>query len=105
MRTYSLRPDHERGGSKANGFASILGIDLTTIDYAIQVMQAGIASTPIALVEPRPSEAVFCLVQFRVAGLGRYSHRTALMRTGWHLAGPTARPRLVTAYLRPRGRK
>jgi hypothetical protein len=105
LRDYSLEADHERGGPKAKGFRVILGVDSASIDYLDERIGDGINSTAIALVEPREASAAFCLVVFRIAGPERYSHRTAWLRTGWIFSGPAERPRLVTAYLRPEGRR
>jgi len=105
LRTYSLVHAHEVGGPKANGFLVILGIDLDSLDYLIAEIQAGITHTPISKVEPKKAGAMGCTVKFRIAGVGRYSHRWSWLRTGWNLDGPGARPRLSTAYLRGRERR
>jgi hypothetical protein len=102
LRTYSLVHDHAYGGPKANGFSVILGIDLASIDYLIEEIRAGITHTPISKLEEKKADAMGCTVEFRIAGVGRYSHRWAWLRTGWHLAGPGAPPQLSTAYLRGR---
>jgi hypothetical protein len=105
LRTYSLVHDHEVGGPKANGFLIMLGIDLESIDYLIAEIEEGITHTPISKVEPKKAGAMGCTVKFRIAGVGRYSHRWSWLRTGWNLDGPEARPRLSTAYLRGRERR
>lgn len=105
LRTYSLDLTHKDGGPKANGFIVMLGIDLAAIGYLSQEIRAGIKRNRISLVEARTAEEVFCLVHFRIAGPGRYSHRVAQIRTGWIYDRPAARPRLVTAYLRPKERR
>ncbi|MBS1881610.1 MAG: hypothetical protein JSS97_01480 [Actinobacteria bacterium] len=100
LRTYSLVIDHERGGSKANGFLKMLGIGMDSIDHLEAQIRAGIAMTPVAVVRPGQPGAMLCTVQFRIAGPGRYIDRTASLRTGWELTGPMERPRLTTAFLR-----
>jgi hypothetical protein len=100
LRTYSLELGHEEGGPKANGFLVMLGIDIRSIDYLEREIMIGIAHTPISVVRFPEPEVVVCTVQFRIAGPGRYSHRTASLRTGWKLAGPAAPPRMTTAFLR-----
>jgi hypothetical protein len=102
LRTYSLVPGHEVGGPKANGFQRMLGIDLESIHYLIAEIEVGITHTPISKVEAKKAGAMGCTVKFRIAGVGRYSHRWAWLRTGWRLDGPGAQPHLSTAYLRGR---
>jgi hypothetical protein len=75
LRTYSLVHDHEVGGPKANGFLVILGIDLESVDYLIAEIEDGITHTRISKVEPKKAGAMGCTVKFRIAGVGRYSHR------------------------------
>jgi hypothetical protein len=103
LRKYCLVLGHERGGPKANGFAVMLGIDLDAIQYLERQIRIGIAVSPISQVRGRGPDAVGCAVDFRIAGTGRYSHREAWVRTAWHLEGPEARPRFITAI--PRGRR
>jgi hypothetical protein len=100
LRSYSLKIDHEVGGPKAKGFSEMLGIDLDSIDYLARQIRIGIIRTPISSVRPLPSGAFSCAVQFRIAGLERYSHRTASLRTAWALDRPTSPPRMTTAFLR-----
>jgi hypothetical protein len=100
LRRYSLALDHEDGGPKANGFLVMLGIDLMDIDYLAREIRIGITHTPISAVTLVAPDEARCTVQFRIAGPGRYSHRTASLRTGWVVASPTARPRMTTAFLR-----
>lgn len=100
LRAYSLVTDHQDGGPKANGFLVMLGITVDSIDYLERQIRLGIAATPISVVRPGPPGGVHCTVQFQIAGPGRYSHRTASLRTGWELTGPMERPRLTTAFLR-----
>jgi hypothetical protein len=105
LRRYSLVLEHKVGGPKAKGFLEMLGISLASIDYLAQEIRVGIAHTPISGVRLDGPEEASCLVQFLIAGPGRYSHRTASIRTAWKVEGPSARPRMVTAYPRDeRGR-
>jgi hypothetical protein len=103
LRAYSLALDHRRGRSKAKGFRDMLGIELDAIDYLERQIRAGIAIAPISAVRLYEPESVGCTVDLQIAGIGRYSHRRAWVRTGWRLDEPGARPRLTTAI--PRGRK
>jgi hypothetical protein len=105
LRTYSLKLDHKHGGPKAKGFSKMLGIDLAAIDYLEQEIRTGIALIPISKVRLKEPGAAACTVEFRIAGLGRYSRRTALLRTGWQVNGPDARPLMTTAYLRDKERR
>jgi hypothetical protein len=102
LRGYSLALGHERGRAKANGFAIMLGIEPESVDYLELQIREGISSTPISAVRSGASGGVICTVQFQIAGHGRYSHRTASLRTAWVLATSTAPPRLITAFLRGR---
>lgn len=103
LRNYLLVLDHEIGGSKANGFITMLGINLDTIGYLESRIRVGIAVTPISSVRLYEPDAVGCAVDFQIAGVGRYSRRRAWVRTAWRLDGPDARPRFSTAI--PLGRK
>ncbi|MGH2938502.1 MAG: DUF6883 domain-containing protein [Solirubrobacterales bacterium] len=103
LRNYTLVLDHEDGGPKAKGFRDMLGIEIAAIDYLVDQIVTGIAVTPISAVRPRKPDAVACTVEFRIAGIGRYSHREAWVRTGWRLDEPGARPRFSTAI--PRGKR
>lgn len=100
LRSYSLVIDHKRGGPKANGFLRMLGMGLDSVDYIEQEIRRGIANTPISLVRPGDSDGFRCTVIFRIAGPDRYSHRKALLLTGWMLAKPGARPFMTTAFPR-----
>ncbi len=77
LRTYSLVHTHEVGGPKANGFLIMLGIDLESIDYLAAEIEDGIAHTAISKVELKKADTCGCTVKFRIAGVGRYSHRWA----------------------------
>jgi hypothetical protein len=103
LRTYALVLDHVDGGPKANGFLTMVGIDMGAIDYLEQQIRAGIQVTPISKVKTGTAGTMKCTVQFRIAGPGDYSHRTANLRTVWELAGPADRPRLINAI--PRGKE
>jgi hypothetical protein len=100
LRDYSLVTDHKAGGPKANGFWRMLKIDIDSIDHLEREIRAGISCTPVSLVRMKEPDLAACVVQFLIAGPGRYSHRTASLRTVWDLDGPTAPPRLITAFLR-----
>ncbi|HEX4307903.1 MAG TPA: hypothetical protein VHZ54_17845 [Solirubrobacterales bacterium] len=95
----NLDPEKPRAWGKANGFSKMLGIDHRSIAYLTRVICDGIRCNAISEVRAAPTVGYNCLVQFRIAGTGRYSHRTAGIRTVWHLAAPDSCPRLVTAYL------
>lgn len=92
LRNYSLVHDHEEGGPKADGFRQMLGIGLESIDYLEQEIRCGIAINPISLVTPGDSDGFRCTVIFRIAGTGRYSHRTAPLLTSWMVASPGQGP-------------
>jgi hypothetical protein len=96
----NLDPDKPRAWGKANGFLKMLGIGLDSIYYLECQIRRGIATTPMAAVEPGRPGALICTVQFRIAGTGRYIDRTASLRTHWELTGPLERPRMTNAFLR-----
>jgi hypothetical protein len=104
---YSLNLDPEKpdAWAKANGFSKMIGIDLRSIDYLERQIRKGIALTPISLVEMREPDVAACTVEFRIAGTGRYSHRTAFLRTGWRVYGWNSRPLMTTAFLRDKKRR
>jgi hypothetical protein len=103
LRDYCLVPDHKVGGSKANGFLRMLGIDLTGIEYLERHIRIGIADNPISEVRPKKAGAFGCAVYIRIVGVGRYSHRRAWVLTVWQLDAPGSPPRLISAI--PRGRE
>jgi len=103
LRGYCLALDHKDGGSKANGFLTMLGIDLTAIGYLDRHIRIGITDNPISEVRRKKAEAFDCAVYIRIPGIGRYSHRSAWVLTVWQLDTPGSQPRFITAI--PRGRK
>ena len=103
LRDYCLVLDHEDGGPKANGFLKMLGIDLTAIEYLDRRIRIGITDNPISEVRKKKAGAFGCAVYIQIAGVGRYSHRRAWVRTAWQLDGPGSPPRLISAI--PRGRR
>jgi len=99
---YSLNASHKRGGTKALGFSSMLGITIAEVDYLETVIRRGIRAAPIIAVRPNPPYGVKCLVEFPLRGLGARSHRTVNLRTVWQFASPASPPRLLTAFPKPR---
>lgn len=83
LRTYSLNLRNPKSWPKANGFSVMVGLDLTAIEYVEQQILRGILMTPIRTVRAKPAVGYHCAVQFQIAGKGRYSHRTAELRTVW----------------------
>ena len=81
----------------------MLGIDLAAIEHLESQIRHGITVCPISQVRTDGPGAVGCAVDFWIAGIGRYSHREAWVRTAWKLDRPDARPRFITAI--PRGRR
>ncbi|MGN6557184.1 MAG: DUF6883 domain-containing protein [Solirubrobacterales bacterium] len=67
---YSLALDHESGGAKALGFARLLGITISSLDYLEVKIRAGICVTPIAVVRENEPHGVTCLVEFRSVASG-----------------------------------
>src|SRR5262245_56367656 len=102
LATYSLDRDHPLGGPKARGFAVILGITASSIDYLEAQVCSGVLGAPIASVRPNPPYGVSCVVEFQLQGVGDYHRRVANLRTVWTLKNRNSRPRLANAYLRPR---
>jgi hypothetical protein len=102
LREYSLAPDHRGGSGKARDFFACLGLELSALHYLEGEIKKGISWTPVRSVR-ETSFGFHCAVQFPIAGTGRYSHRTAELRTAWELTHPAARPRMITAF--PIGKK
>lgn len=98
---YSLNAAHGDGGPKARGFERVLGVTIADIDYVEAAIGEGIAATPITSVRDNAPYGVNCVVDITVRGLGERENRLAALRTVWELTGAAARPRLVSAYLKP----
>jgi len=98
---YALNESHEVGGPKARGFRRVLGITIAEIDYLEAAIAEGIARTPISSVRDNAPHGVNCVVDLAVRGVGERRGRLAAVRTVWELTGAQARPRLVSAYLKP----
>lgn len=98
---YALDPAHKDGGPKAKGFATILGITLSDIDYLENTIRTAILQAPVSNVYIRARYGAQCEVKFPIAGLGAKSDRTVQVITGWEYADPGGPPRMTTAYLKP----
>jgi hypothetical protein len=85
---YSLDPTHERGRSKARGFAAILGITIDSIDYLEAEIRQGVQRYPIKAVVDNPPYGWNYVVDFPLWGIGHYSGREANVRTVWELIAP-----------------
>lgn len=96
---YSLDAAHKRGGPKAQGFESILGITIRDIGYLEGAIQTGILVVPVGAVRNGATGGFNCAVEVPVRGRGEKSGRTVAVRTAWELADAAATPRLVTAYI------
>jgi hypothetical protein len=100
LASYSLEPRHPRGGSKAVGFALILGITSRALDYLEVEIYAGILDAPITSIRDNPPYGVSCVVEFPLRGVGDHQNRVANLRTVWELLGAGSCPRLVSAFLK-----
>lgn len=100
LETYSLNPEHRWGGPKARAFRA-LGITRGATDYLETEILTGVRRFPVTGVRFNPPFGYNCVVEFPLQGLGLFSNRTATLRTVWELTVEGARPRLVTAFLRP----
>lgn len=98
---YSLNAAHEDGGPKARGFERILGITIGDAEYLEAAILAGIEHMQIESTRDNAPYGVNCVVDVPVAGVGEKSARVVEVRTIWELTDATARPRLVSAYVRP----
>jgi len=101
LAAYSLDLTHESGGAKALGFARVLGITLSSLDYLEAAIRAGIRVTPIAVVRENEPHGVTCLVEFPLRGIGIHRYRVVPLRTVWEIRDQDSPPRLVTAFLKP----
>lgn len=99
---YSLNASHKRGGTKALGFSSMLGITIAEVDYLEIAIRRGIRAAPVVAVRPNPPYGIKCVVEFPLRGLGERRHRTVNLRTVWQFTSPTSPPRLLTAFPKPR---
>lgn len=99
--TYSLDVSHADGGPKAEGFAQILGITITSIGYLEQAIHRGIRKTAISSVRWNPPYGFNCVVEFQLRGIGAHSGRAVPLRTIWELDSPSSPPRLLNAFLKP----
>jgi hypothetical protein len=97
---YSLNRNHQDGGWKAYGFDSILGITLDHVDDLEREIRIGIRRTPITSVS-LSAYGMRCVVEFPVRGVGDLGARRINLRTVWQFSDPHARPRLLTAFLKP----
>ncbi len=97
---YSLDMSHPHGGSKAHGFALILGVTIDSISVVEAAIRSSILYTPIASTRPNPPYGTNCVIEFPLRGIGRYSERIVLLRTIWEFAFPGSPPRLVSAFLK-----
>lgn len=101
LATYSLAIDHRDGGPKAKGFASILGISITEIDYLEEQIYAAILKAPITELRQNLPYGVNCVIDFPLQGVGPRHEIIANVRTIWLVSGPASPPRLVSALLKP----
>lgn len=99
LAAYCLDLDHEVGGTKARGFARILGIGIADIAYLVQELHTGLRDAPVTDVRDNTPYGVLCEVRIPVRGLGQHAGRVELVTTGWELRGADDSPRLVTAYI------
>jgi Domain of unknown function (DUF6883) len=97
LASYSLRLEHARGATKAQGFVRVLAITLDDLDYLADALRQGVLKAPVSAVRDRPDQRVVCEVVVEVGGLGDQSDRVATVLTSWHLRWDGDAPRLVTA--------
>jgi hypothetical protein len=97
---YSLDRNHPDGGWKAHGFGSILGITVDHVDHLEREIRIGIRRTPITSVS-LSAHGIKCVVEFPVRGVADLKARQVNLRTVWQFSDPCARPRLLTAFLKP----
>ncbi len=83
------------------GFERILGVTRDDVDYVEQSIQIGILKAPVDSIRQNPPFGVNCVVQFPIQGIRHKRSRIANLRTTWILVDAAARPRLLTAFLRP----
>lgn len=99
LASYSLNPEHERGGPKARGFERILGVTIDDLDYLGAAIESGIAEQAVTAVRDNEPFGFLCEVNVPVRGIGQEAP-TVDVTTAWELLSPEAPPRLVSAYIR-----
>ena len=100
LRGYVLRPDHERGATKASGFADVLALTIDDANYLARCIKREVLHQPIVLIRDNAPYGVNCVVDVQINGLRRMKGRSACVRTVWEISKPGMSPRLVSAYLR-----
>jgi hypothetical protein len=98
LETYSLDPNHKRGGPKARGFDLILGITIDAIDYLETQILVRILDTPIREIRDNAPYGIKCSIDIQIPGIGAKADRVATVRTVWAFDRPGAPPRLVNAF-------
>lgn len=98
---YSLNPNNEAGGAKAQGFEMILGITYENLEYLEGAIQTGIMAVKVEAVRENPPHGINCVVAVPVRGLSDKNSRMVYVRTVWSLGGEGERPRMATAFPRP----
>ena len=101
LETYSLVPDHGRGGNKAHVFDRALGITRAQVDHLASEIVQGLTTRPVTRVKMTPW-GLSCEVRVPVRGVGIHHGRVVPVTTGWELRYVGDRPRLVSAYVKKR---
>jgi len=100
LAAYALAPEHPVGGSKARGFATILGITIDDVDHLTSAITEAVLTCGVSEIRQNPPYGYLCEVRVPVRGLRRHRERQAVVVTSWELAAAEAAPRLVTAYIK-----
>jgi filamentous hemagglutinin len=102
LETYSLVPDHPKGGHKAYVFERALGITPEAVDHLAAEIMRGLATQPVTRVWMTP-HGLNCQILVPARGVGIHHERVVTVTTGWELRYVGDRPRLVSAYIKKRG--
>jgi hypothetical protein len=95
---YSLRLDHPRGGEKALGFAQVLAITSSDLEYLADALLSGVRTIPVSAIRI-DAQWVHYQVVVPIRGLADRADRVANVLTAWELRWEGDAPRLNTVYI------
>jgi hypothetical protein len=100
LMAYSLNEAHTIGGPKARGFRAILGITPADLDYLVRAIEIGVRKSAIIAIRDNQPYGLMCEVAIPIRGVRTQARRLVPVTTAWQVLHSTARPRLVSAYIR-----
>jgi hypothetical protein len=78
-------PRPPQSGSKAAGFARVLGITTTDLAYLAEALLSGARAIPVSGVRERGEHGMHCQVIVPVRGLCEHADRVANVLTAWEI--------------------